>query len=52
VHRGEKDVMPRQGSKTTWKVLMDYGRDRRIVLDDPVDDGVLPFEKATADAVA
>jgi cation diffusion facilitator CzcD-associated flavoprotein CzcO len=47
-----KGIMPRQGSKTPWKVLMDYGKDCRILLDDPVDDGVLSFEKATAEAVA
>jgi cation diffusion facilitator CzcD-associated flavoprotein CzcO len=46
-----KDIMPRQGSRTPWKVRMDYGKDCRILLDDPVDDGVLSFDKATAEAV-
>jgi monooxygenase len=51
VQRG-KDVMPRQGSKDPWKVLMDYGRDRTVLLEDPVDDGVLQFEPAATWAAA
>ena len=46
-----KDVMPRQGSKLPWKVLMHYEKDSKMLLDDPVDDGVLSFE-ATRIAVA
>ena len=47
-----KDNMPRQGSKPPWKVLMHYGKDSKMLLEDPVDDGVLCFEKATAEGVA
>jgi cation diffusion facilitator CzcD-associated flavoprotein CzcO len=46
-----RDAMPRQGSKLPWKVLMDYEKDSRMLLDDPVDDGVLCFE-ATRIAMA
>ena len=46
-----KDIVPRQGSKLPWKVLMHYEKDSKMLLDDPVDDGVLKFE-ATRIAVA
>ena len=38
-----KDTLPRQGSKNPWKVLMHYGQDSRMLLEDPVDDGLLEF---------
>jgi monooxygenase len=38
-----KDTLPRQGSRGPWKVLMHYGHDSRMLLEDPVDDGVLEF---------
>jgi cation diffusion facilitator CzcD-associated flavoprotein CzcO len=38
-----KDVMPRQGSKDPWKVLMDYEKDSTMLLEDPIDDGLLRF---------
>ncbi|MDX6276741.1 MAG: monooxygenase [Nocardioidaceae bacterium] len=43
VQRG-KDVMPRQGSTNPWKVLMHYGQDSKLLLEDPVDDGLLQFD--------
>jgi cation diffusion facilitator CzcD-associated flavoprotein CzcO len=46
-----KDIMPRQGTKLPWKVLMHYEKDCKMLLDDPVDDGVLKFG-ATTIAVA
>ena len=46
-----KDIMPRQGSKLPWKVLMNYEKDSKMLLGDPVDDGVLSFE-ATRIALA
>jgi cation diffusion facilitator CzcD-associated flavoprotein CzcO len=49
VQRG-KDVMPRQGSKLPWQVLMHYERDSRLLLDEPVDDGVLSFDAARVEA--
>jgi monooxygenase len=39
-----KDAMPRQGSKSPWRVLMHYGQDSKMLLEDPVDDGLLQFE--------
>jgi cation diffusion facilitator CzcD-associated flavoprotein CzcO len=41
-----KDTLPRQGSREPWKVLMHYGRDSRMLLDDPVHDGLLTFDAA------
>jgi len=38
-----KDTLPRQGSRGPWKVLMHYGHDSRMLLEDPVDDGALEF---------
>jgi cation diffusion facilitator CzcD-associated flavoprotein CzcO len=39
-----KDTLPRQGSKNPWKVLMHYGQDSKMLLEDPVVDGLLEFE--------
>ena len=47
-----KEVMPRQGSKLPWKVLMHYEKDPKMLLDDPVDDGVLTFSGTTVGEVA
>ena len=41
--RRAKDTMPRQGSKHPWKVLMHYKKDSKMLLEDPVDDGLLLF---------
>ena len=47
-----KDVMPRQGSKLPWQVLMHYEKDSRMLLDEPVEDGVLSFEATRVEAFA
>jgi monooxygenase len=48
-----KDIMPRQGSKPPWKVLMHFEKDSKMLLEDPVVDGALQFGvKAPAGAVA
>jgi cation diffusion facilitator CzcD-associated flavoprotein CzcO len=47
-----KDTLPRQGSKHPWKVLMHYGKDSKMLLQDPVEDSLLQFDKAAVDAVA
>jgi monooxygenase len=48
-----KDTLPRQGSKNPWKVLMHYGQDSKLLLEDAVDDGLLDFEAPVAvEAVA
>ena len=49
VKRGN-DALPRQGSKHPWKVLMHYGKDSRMLLNDPVEDTRLQFDKAAVDA--
>jgi cation diffusion facilitator CzcD-associated flavoprotein CzcO len=48
VRRGG-DVMPRQGSRPPWQTLMHYEKDRRVLLEEPVEDGVLSFDDVTAD---
>ncbi len=48
-----KDTLPRQGSKSPWKVLMHYGKDSKMLLEDPVVDGLLQFESpVVSEAVA
>ena len=37
-------TLPRQGSKNPWKVLMHYGQDSKMLLEDPVEDNLLQFE--------
>lgn len=51
VKRGQ-DIMPRQGSKHPWRVLMHYEKDAKILLEDPIDDGVLHFAAAAQDHAA
>ena len=45
-----QDTLPRQGSTHPWKVLMDYEQDSTMLLDDPVDDGLLEFSRAAISA--
>ncbi len=40
VRRGS-GALPRQGSAAPWQVTHDYFSDRRLLLDEPVDDGIL-----------
>jgi monooxygenase len=49
VKRG-KDTLPRQGSKHPWKVLMHYEKDSKMLLEDPVDDGLLQFDSTAVGA--
>lgn len=46
--RRGNDTLPRQGSKQPWRVLMHYEKDSKMLLEDPVDDGVLQFGRAPA----
>jgi monooxygenase len=39
-----KDTLPRQGSKAPWKVLMHYEQDSKMLLEEPIDDGLLQFD--------
>ena len=41
-------LMPRQGRKGPWRLTMHYGQDRRMLTEEPIDDGVLEFESAPA----
>lgn len=45
VQRG-KDSLPRQGRSGPWKVLMHYGKDKKALLEAPIDDGYLVFQRA------
>jgi hypothetical protein len=47
-----KSTLPRQGAKNPWKVLMHYGKDSKMLLQDPVKDSLLQFDKTAVDAVA
>ena len=44
-----KHTLPRQGRALPWKVLMHYGKDRKMLTNGPVDDGHLRFERARSD---
>jgi monooxygenase len=48
--RRANHTLPRQGSKLPWKVLMHYEKDSKILLEDPVEDGVLQFAETSVDA--
>lgn len=39
-----RDIMPRQGKEAPWKVVMHYGKDRQVLVNDPVEDGILQFK--------
>ena len=48
-----KGTLPRQGSKHPWKVLMHYEKDSKMLLEDPIEDGLLRFSRpAVAASVA
>ena len=38
------DRMPRQGKKLPWRVLNHYKRDQEMLLEEPIEDGILEFE--------
>ncbi len=41
-----KDILPRQGRDLPWRVLHNYEKDRPMLLDDPIEDGLLEFGAA------
>lgn len=51
VERG-KHLLPRQGSKHPWQVLMHYEKDVKVLLKEPIDDGVLHFAAVARDNAA
>lgn len=38
-----KDTLPRQGATNPWKVLMHYGKDSKMLLEEPIADDLLEF---------
>ncbi len=38
------DTLPRQGDRLPWKMTMNYETDSRMLLEEPIDDGVLQFD--------
>lgn len=45
-----RDTLPRQGRDKPWRVLHSYADDKPMLLDGPIDDGVLEFVSAAAPA--
>ncbi|MER5638038.1 NAD(P)/FAD-dependent oxidoreductase [Kitasatospora sp. NPDC002227] len=41
--RRAKDIMPRQGRDFPWRMVMDYQHDKKVLLTEPVADGILEF---------
>lgn len=39
-----RHIMPRQGKSAPWKVTMHYGKDKRVLVEEPIDDGILRFQ--------
>lgn len=39
----DQEVLPRQGKAHPWQVFMHYGRDKKMLLKDPIDDPRLEF---------
>ncbi len=42
------DQLPKNGDKHPWRVLQNYTAEKKILTQDPVDDGVMVFSKASA----
>jgi cation diffusion facilitator CzcD-associated flavoprotein CzcO len=45
-------LMPRQGREFPWRTVQDYRHDKKVLLSEPIDDGVLAFERAPVMAPA
>lgn len=46
------DELPGQGDQHPWRNEQDYKVDKKLMLEDPIDDGALAFSKAGAQAMA
>ena len=44
--RRASEGLPRQGRKLPWRVLNDYRQDRKLLLNAPIEDGILFFGRA------
>ncbi|WP_309044445.1 flavin-containing monooxygenase [Marinobacter sediminicola] len=42
------DKMPRQGKADPWRITMHYGKDKKMLVNDSVDDGNVQFEAAAS----
>ncbi len=40
----DKHCLPRQGSEGPWQVTMHYGKDKKVLLNQPIDDGCLEYQ--------
>ena len=40
-------LLPRQGTRYPWRLMNDYERDRKILLESPINDGILNFYPQT-----
>ena len=40
-----KHILPRQGRSGPWKLEMNYGKDKKILLNGEVNDGIMTFER-------
>ncbi|NVC94708.1 NAD(P)/FAD-dependent oxidoreductase [Vibrio natriegens] len=43
-----KDRMPRQGKEAPWVVTMHYGKDKKALTEEPIEDSVLQFSHAVS----
>ncbi|WP_194792404.1 flavin-containing monooxygenase [Pseudomonas sp. UFMG81] len=46
----DQQFLPRQGKSYPWFVFMHYGRDKKMLLKDPVEDDCLAFQRSTQGA--
>lgn len=46
------DRLPRQGSKLPWRVTNHYSRDKEMLLEEPIEDGILQFERMSQNKAA
>ena len=44
------DKLPKNGDRHPWRVLQDYKAEKKILSEDPVDDGVMVFSNPAAAA--
>jgi len=42
------DKLPKNGDRHPWRVLQDYAAEKKILTQDPVDDGVMQFSAQPA----
>lgn len=40
------DILPKNGDRHPWRLLQDYATDKKILIQEPVDDGVIVFSRA------